>query len=176
MKIFPTLALVLILSGCASVGDEVSQGKVVSCQNISFEEKWVGGPMTDCLDGSAGIQLSALRGPMVVNVWGSWCAPCEEEIPFFRSFYQKAEGKVELVGVDVEEANAIDGRNFVISHGMTWPNLIDTEGNSRKYFGFGVPVTWFIDAEGKPIYKKIGAINSEEELVQLTQKYLGVKI
>jgi len=132
--------------------------------------------MVDCLDGNSGVQLSALRGPMVINVWGSWCAPCEEEIPFFRTFYQRAKGKIELVGVDVEEAKAQDGRDFVISHGMTWPNLIDNRGTSRGYFGMGVPVTWFIDADGKPAFKKIGVIKSEKELLQLTEKYLGVKI
>ncbi len=176
MKIISMFALILALSGCANSSNEIIAGKVVSCQEISFEEKWVGGPMVDCLDGSSGVQLSALRGPMVVNVWGSWCAPCEDEIPIFRSFYKKAKGKIELVGVDVEEAKAQDGRDFVISHGMTWPNLIDTQGNSRGYFGMGVPVTWFIDADGKPAFKKIGVIKSEDELVQLTDKYLGVKI
>ena len=176
MKIFSVIVLVIGLTGCTTSSVEMKAGKVVSCQEISFEKKWVDGPMVDCLDGSSGVQLSALRGPMVINVWGSWCAPCEEEIPFLRSFYERAKGKIELVGVDVEEAKAQDGRDFVISHGMTWPNLIDTRGNSRGYFGMGVPVTWFIDANGKPTFKKIGVIKSEKELLQLTEKYLGVKI
>ena len=176
MKIFSVIVLVIGLTGCTTSSVEMKAGKVVSCQEITFEKKWVGGPMVDCLDGSSGVQLSALRGPMVINVWGSWCAPCEEEIPFLRSFYERAKGKIELVGVDVEEAKAQDGRDFVISHGMTWPNLIDTRGNSRSYFGMGVPVTWFIDANGKPTFKKIGVIKSEKELLQLSEKYLGVKI
>lgn len=176
MKIFSVIVLVIGLTGCTTSSVEMKAGKVVSCQEITFEKKWVGGPMVDCLDGSSGVQLSALRGPMVINVWGSWCAPCEEEIPFLRSFYERAKGKIELVGVDVEEAKAQDGRDFVISHGMTWPNLIDTRGNSRGYFGMGVPVTWFIDANGKPTFKKIGVIKSEKELLQLSEKYLGVKI
>ena len=176
MKIFSVIVLVLALTGCTTLSSDMKPGKVVSCQDISFEKKWVGGPIVDCLDGNSGVQLSALRGPMVINVWGSWCAPCEEEIPFFRTFYQRAKGKIELVGVDVEEAKAQDGRDFVISHGMTWPNLIDTRGNSRGYFGMGVPVTWFIDVDGKPAFKKIGVIKSEKELLQLTEKYLGVKI
>jgi thiol-disulfide isomerase/thioredoxin len=176
MKIFSVIVLVIGLTGCTTSSVEMKAGKVVSCQEITFEKKWVDGPMVDCLDGSSGVQLSALRGPMVINVWGSWCAPCEEEIPFLRSFYERAKGKIELVGVDVEEAKAQDGRDFVISHGMTWPNLIDTRGNSRGYFGMGVPVTWFIDANGKPTFKKIGVIKSEKELLQLSEKYLGVKI
>ena len=130
----------------------------------------------DCLDRSDGAQLGALRGPMVVNVWGSWCGPCQEEIPIFRSFYEKAKGKVSLVGVDVEEANFDDGRLFVERHGITWPNLYDPDGRSRKYFGMGVPVTWFIAPDGSVAGKKIGVIKNEAELISLTEKYLKVKL
>jgi hypothetical protein len=37
-------------------------------------------------------------------------------------------------------------------------------------------VTWFIDAAGKVTFKKIGEVKSEQELIDLTEKYLGVKI
>ncbi len=113
---------------------------------------------------------------MIVNVWGSWCAPCKEEIPIFRSFYKRAKGKLQLVGVDVEEASIKDGQNFVLTHGMTWPNLFDSDGRSRTYFGMGVPVTWFIAADGTVAYKKIGVLKNEIELIALTSKYLGVRL
>jgi hypothetical protein len=40
----------------------------------------------------------------------------------------------------------------------------------------GVPVTWFIDADGRVVHKKIGVLKSEAELTELTAKYLGVNI
>jgi len=113
---------------------------------------------------------------MIVNVWGSWCGPCKEEIPIFRSFYEKAKGKVALIGVDVEEANLNDGRKFVAGNGITWPNLYDSDGRSREYFGMGVPVTWFIAADGSVAGTKIGVIKNEIELITLTNKYLGVRL
>ena len=99
----------LLLTACSPTSSFV-KGEVVSCASISQDNKFTGGISMDCLDRSDGAQLGALRGPMVVNVWGSWCGPCQEEIPIFRSFYEKAKGKVSLVGVDVEEANFDDGR------------------------------------------------------------------
>jgi hypothetical protein len=113
---------------------------------------------------------------MILNVWGSWCGPCKEEIPIFRSFYEKAKDKVSLVGVDVEESSIEDGQEFVESSGITWPNLYDPDGRSREYFGMGVPVTWFIAADGSIAGKKIGAVLDENELITLTNKYLGVKL
>lgn len=170
------LAATLLLTSCANSTTVESKGKVISCTSVATDRTVTKGTAVECIDGSHGALLESLRGPMIVNVWGSWCAPCLDEIPIFESFYGKASGKVQLVGVAVEEANAKDPRTFIETHGMTWPNFYDRNNKTRGYFGMGVPVTWFIDASGKVKFKKIGVISSEAELIQLTSKYLGVKI
>ena len=78
--------------------------------------------------------------------------------------------------MDVEEANFDDGRRFVERNGIVWPNLYDPDGRSRKYFGLGVPVTWFIAEDGSVAGKKIGVFKDEDELITLTNKYLGVQL
>lgn len=165
----------LLLTACSPTSSYV-KGEVVSCESISQDKSYTGGISMDCLDRTDGARLGALRGPMVVNVWGSWCGPCKEEIPILRSFYAKAKDRIALVGVDVEEATFDDGRLFVERHGITWPNLYDPDGRSRKYFGLGVPVTWFIAPDGSVAGKKIGVIKDEAELISLTEKYLKVKL
>jgi len=173
-KVLVVTAL-LLLTACSPSSTYV-KGEVVSCESISQDTSFVGGIEMDCLDRTTGARLGALRGPMLVNVWGSWCGPCREEIPILRSFYEKAQGKVALIGVDVEEATFDDGRGFVERNGILWPNLYDPDGRSREYFGLGVPVTWFIAADGSVAGKKIGAFTDESELLTLTNKYLGVKL
>lgn len=169
------VVLLLLLTSCSSQSAYV-KGEVVSCDSITQDSTFVGGIQLDCLDGSTGAQLGALQGPMIINVWGSWCGPCKEEIPILRSFYEKAKGKVALIGVDVEEANLNDGQKFVEGNGIVWPNLYDPDGRSREYFGMGVPVTWFIAADGSVAGKKIGVFKNEIELITLTNKYLGVRL
>lgn len=93
-----------------------------------------------------------------------------------RSFYAKNASAVALVGVDVEEAKRTDGSDFVVANGMTWPILVDPDGRSRGFFGMGVPVTWFIDRDGKVLHKKIGVLNSEQELRDLATKYLHLTL
>jgi cytochrome c biogenesis protein CcmG/thiol:disulfide interchange protein DsbE len=173
-RILVVVAL-LLLTSCSTTSTYV-KGEVVSCEAIAQDATFAGGVELECLDGSTGAQLGALRGPMIINVWGSWCGPCKEEIPIFVSFYEKAKGKVSLIGVDVEESSLGDGQKFVASSGITWPNLYDPDGRSREYFGMGVPVTWFIAADGTVVGKKIGEIKDESELIELTNKYLGVKL
>jgi thiol-disulfide isomerase/thioredoxin len=175
----------LLLTACTQVSvnsgnndgsDSKEIGRIVDCKEISQEKSGTDETLLDCLDQSDGAQIDALRGPVIVNVWGSWCAPCVDEIPRFVSFYEKAKDKVQLIGVNVEEANLQDAQEFVKNNGITWPNLYDSDGRSRQYFGLGVPVTWFIAPNGDVLYKHIGVINSEAQLIELTQKYLGIKI
>ena len=175
MKKVLAVVLLLLLTACSPSSSFV-QGEVVSCVSITQDATFVDGIELDCLDGTTGAQLGALKGPMILNVWGSWCGPCREEIPIFRSFYEKAKDKVSLVGIDVEESSIEDGRKFVEENGITWPNLYDADGRSEEYFGLGVPVTWFIAADGSVAGKKIGAVKDENELIALTNKYLGVKL
>lgn len=116
----------------------------------------------------------AIRGPVVVNVFGSWCEPCNQEIPHFLDL--QSTHKVSIVGIDVEETNMQAGRNFVIKKKMTWPILFDVTSITRGIFGLGVPVTWFIDAQGKVVYKQIGLITSTAELKAEVKKYLKIKV
>ncbi|MDO8645544.1 MAG: TlpA disulfide reductase family protein [Candidatus Planktophila sp.] len=172
-KIAAALSLLLVTS-CAAPTTDIA-GVLVSCTTLQTQN--VAKPIEiGCLDGSVGASVNALRGPAIINVWGSWCGPCKEEMPILRSFYAKGKGKLQLVGVDVEEASIKDGQEFVLKNGVTWPNLFDRDGSTRAYFGMGVPVTWFIAADGSVAYKRIGVLKNEIELIKLTSKYLGVKL
>ena len=166
---------VLLLAGCTTTPSAISKGELVDCSSLVVDPT-VKGTELECLDGSAGITLEALRGPAIVNVWGSWCGPCKEEMPLFVEFYSKAKDKLVLLGIDVEEANVSDGRHFVETRGITWPNLYDPDGRTASALGMGVPITYFVDAQGVTVYKKIGVITSVQELQMLTEKYLGIKV
>ena len=176
MKRVLFLVLTLALSGCAQTQSVAEKGEVISCVSVSSDSSVTNGTLVECVDGSKGLALESLRGPMIVNVWGSWCASCLDEIPDFVSFYAKANGKVSLIGVAVEESSPENSKRFIIDNGITWPNYYDRDSKSRGYFGMGVPVTWFIAPDGKVRYKKIGIIKSEAELITMTEQYLGIKI
>jgi thiol-disulfide isomerase/thioredoxin len=176
MKKISLIVAALILSGCSAPEPVAVKGEVISCTSVSTDKSITEGLSVECLDGSAGAIMESFRGPMIINVWGSWCSTCLAETPEFVSFYSKAKGKIQLVGVAVEESSPENSEKFVIENGMTWPNYYDRENITRGYFGMGVPVTWFIDAQGVVKFKKFGEVKSEQELIDLTEKHLGVKI
>ncbi len=177
MKRALILLLALSLTGCSSVTKTaLIKGEVVDCVDVNHVAAKAGDTLLNCLTGSEKISVESLRGPLLVNVWGSWCGPCKQEMPYFVDFHHQANGKVQLLGIAVEEAKAQDSKDFIIANGMTWPNLYDAKGETRKNFGMGVPVTWFIDEQGTVVYKHIGVVKSTEELIDLTAKYLKVEI
>ena len=177
MKKVLILLLALSLTGCSAVTKSMSsKGEVVDCTEVSHVAAKPGDTLLNCLTGSPKISVESLRGPLIVNVWGSWCGPCADEIPLFVEFHHHANGKVKLLGIAVEEAKSQDSKDFIIANGITWPNLYDAKGLTRGTFGMGVPVTWFIDEQGTVVYKHVGVVKSTEELIELTNKYLKVKI
>jgi cytochrome c biogenesis protein CcmG, thiol:disulfide interchange protein DsbE len=175
------IVFTLLLTGCngQKSGLSVVAGVVPDCseiEQVTTEAKSLEMP---CLDGSEIINFHAIRGPIVVNVWGSWCVGCREEMPYFIDLYANdyfKSGEIKLLGVDVQETTPQDGKDFIKSYGMSWPHLIDVEDNSKTLFGPGVPVTWFIDANGAVIDQKIGAYSNKEELFQQVEKAFKIKL
>ena len=177
MKKFALVAALLLLAGC---GQETSalpgNGVVVDCSTIATVKTDNDAALLECLDGNSTVDVGQIKGPALVNVWGSWCGPCKQEMPIFVDFYSKYKEKVSLIGISVEEADVQDARDFVKLYGMSWPNLNDPDGSTRGTLGMGVPITLFIDAQGKVAYKKIGVVTTIEELERDTKKYLGVQL
>ncbi len=168
------LASTLFLTSCGEYTPLIT-GEVVACNHIELIDNPTEDVSAECLDSSPGVNIAAIKGPAIINVWGSWCDPCKEELPYFFEYFQTKDPQIQLIGVDVEEKRIEDGRMFARTNGIMWPNLYDEDGSTRKYFGMGVPVTWFIDGEGKVLFKKIGPIKSTEELRSLSFKYFGLR-
>jgi thiol-disulfide isomerase/thioredoxin len=177
MKKLALVAALLLLAGC---GQETSalpgNGVVVDCSSIATVKTQNKSVLLKCLDGNSTVDIGQIKGPALVNVWGSWCGPCKDEMPIFVDFYSKYKDKVSLIGISVEEADVQNARDFVKLYGMSWPNLNDPDGSTRGTLGMGVPITLFIDAQGRVAFRKIGVVTTIEELERDTQKYLGVQL
>lgn len=98
-------------------------------------------------------KLSDFRGkPVILNFWATWCGYCEAEMPDFEEKYQQYGDQIHFLMVDVtdgaqetvEKASA-----FVADRGFTFPVYYDTELQAASaYNTSGLPVTYFLDAEG----------------------------
>ncbi len=169
------LISILALTSCgSSTPTKVAKGKVISCTTIATDTSKTSGTTLSCLDGNSKVLLESITGPAVINVWGSWCIPCRQEMPFLREL--AATGKVKIIGIDVEEADMESARKFVIEQGMNWPNLYDADGSTKSSFGMGVPVTWYLNSKSEVAYKHIGVLKSKNQLFSDVEKYLGINL
>lgn len=117
------------------------------------------------LDGNAH-KLSDFRGkPVILNFWASWCGPCKMEMPDLEKAYQEYGDQIQFMLVDltdgsqetVEKASA-----FIKEQGYTFPVFYDTAMEGAYAYGVsGIPVTYFINAEGVFVAYYQGAMTAD---------------
>jgi peroxiredoxin len=134
--------------------------------------------LTD-LDGKTQ-SLSQYRGKIVlVNFWATWCKPCTTEMPAMQKIYDKLRDKGFMVLAVNELEDDAKVREHIKQYGHTFPVLMDRDNKVANQFGvFGLPVTVFIDQEGRvQEYIKGGLLTEQkiEETVARIQKQEPVK-
>ena len=180
-KLSVLLITALLLSSCATSEQPqiAAPGVIPNCDEIDESKEASAELKMACLDGSSEINYHSIKGPIVINVWASWCTGCKEEMPYFVDLYANPifkSGEIKLLGIDVDEKNTDSGPNFIKLNGMSWPHLEDTDSRSKLVFGPGVPVTYFLDKSGEVIHKHIGAYRSKSQLYEAVEKYFEVKL
>ena len=178
-KISILVITTLLISSCSSSKQESSLGFVPSCDQIKLLDTADKSTVMPCLDGAGSFNFHQLKGPMVINVWGSWCEGCKEEMPYFVDLYETQafeSGQIQLLGVNVEESSKEDAIAYIKKSGMSWPHLEDLDGISKSIFGPGVPVTWFINEEGENVATKIGAYTNKKQLFEQVEESFGIRL
>ena len=134
-----------------------------------------------CLDGSGSHDLlstgTRTQPPTVVNVYGSWCGPCFDEMPLLRRLHMAAGSRLRLVGIDTED----DPRKALLfaldpKVKQTWPALRDDDGLVSRALGGGAPKTVFVDTAGKVVHVQRGFYSSYPALLADVRRYLGVSL
>ncbi len=118
------------------------------------------------LDGKGELELESLRGKAVVlNFWASWCGPCRDELPVLEDAWQRWRDKgVVFVGIDIRDLRS-DARRFLTRFGVTYPNVYDGKGSTVGRYGTtGVPETYFVDAQGRVVYRIAGPVEEPDDL------------
>lgn len=130
-----------------------------------------------CLGGGPPVHLRAAGSgiPTLVNVYGSWCGPCQDEMPVLAAFARASGGKVALVGVDTED-DPRSALQFAADVGQHWPAVVDDDKAVLRPYAAGPPVTLFLDAKGRVVHVKTGAFRSLADLRALVSRELGVSV
>jgi cytochrome c biogenesis protein CcmG, thiol:disulfide interchange protein DsbE len=149
-----TLALlVLLILGAGWTWASRVPGSLASQGQIPSPRE--GFPAPDFTLDSLGGQptsLSSLRGQVVViNLWASWCGPCQAEMPTIERVYriERSRGLAVLAVNTTFQDSELSARAFARRFGLTYPILLDREGSvSRTYLLRALPTTYIVDRRG----------------------------
>jgi len=106
------------------------------------------------------VSLASFRGkPVVVNLWATWCPPCQREMPVLHRG-QQVHTDVHYVFVNQGES-AADVQAYLQRHGFTLSNmLLDPKGQvAARFAAAGYPTTLFFDAQGRLVAQRMGEVS-----------------
>ena len=113
-------------------------------------------------DPNAKVDLASYAGhPVVLNFWGSWCAPCRQEMPLLASASRREAGRIAFVGVDLEDTRS-GGQGMMKQYSVTYPSAFDPNDTLAAPYGVvGSPTTVFIDSHGHIAGRVQGALTAD---------------
>ena len=121
------------------------------------------------LEGEAvddGAELSTARSAgevLVLNVWASWCGPCEAEMPELVEVAERYEDRgVTFLGINHTDQRSA-AKAFAERYGVPYDSFHDDAGRFAAELGYlGLPDTYVVDAGGTIRYAITGPTTGEQ--------------
>ncbi len=166
--IITLLVLVIVIGGAVllyrNLGQNIDLGDAIPTETAP-QDLAPDFTVTDA-EGNA-VKLSDFRGKgVVLNFWASWCGPCKSEMPHFQTAYEQYGEDVHFLMVNMSTAfgdSPEDANAILTENGYTFPVYYDTNAECAYGYGVsGIPMTFFIDANGRIVSGKTGMISAAD--------------
>ena len=92
-----------------------------------------------------------------INVWTTWCGPCQGELPHLQKLHEKLRGRsdVQLLTFNIDENPGVV-EPFMTEHGYTFPALPAGPYVTRFVGSIGIPRNWIVNRDGTLISEQVG--------------------
>jgi cytochrome c biogenesis protein CcmG/thiol:disulfide interchange protein DsbE len=178
--LFAVIALTSLFTGCGGatsttsgandVKSSTNPAPVVGKQAPSFSLPQLNG------NGTVSLQtILAHHQPVILNVFASWCEPCNNEAPDFVQAAHKYRGKVQFVGIDMTstEMNERGPQDFVDKYKIPYTVLKDPHAAFMNAYGvYAAPQTFVLSPTGRIIDIEPGMLTASK-LDAVVQKALN---
>ena len=98
----------------------------------------------------------------LVNVWGTFCGPCKEEMPDLAALHEKYKDKINFLGVIVDtnasmDTNVEEAHEIIKKAGVTYTNIMPNPTTEDSLVHItAMPTTFFVNSEGKVLGGFVG--------------------
>lgn len=127
------------------------------------------------LNTTEGEMLSDHLGKIIIlNFWGTWCAPCKEEMPDLASIYNEYEDEVSIIAVNMTETekNELQALDFQKEYNLPFDVYQDVNGMVSSMFQIKpIPTTFIINEKGiiTSVYKHLVTKEELEKAIQFSK-------
>lgn len=178
--------MVLVLAGCDRAADAPAQPaaeaetSATAAFKIDRSKAGTAIPALQLKDpGGKVLDLGAQDGPVLLNLWATWCAPCVKEMPQLDALAGTLEGEVKVITVSQDLRGAEVVTPFFAKGGYSKlePWLDPDTALSAQFTPEGVlPLTILFDASGKEVLRVTGGYDwSSPEAVKLVRESLAAR-
>jgi thiol-disulfide isomerase/thioredoxin len=169
----PLLGVSLLAGGCDRQSPPAPQGNASAPAAVAKPElsgtvdmsaRGSAMPPTTFLAPDGGtVSLADFKGkPLLVNLWATWCGPCVAEMPTLDALAKREGARLQVLVVSQDDvankpkiAKVWSERKF-----ERLAPYLDSKSDLGFAFGTGmVPTTVLYDAQGREVWKVIGAMN-----------------
>ncbi|MBQ3371954.1 MAG: TlpA family protein disulfide reductase [Oscillospiraceae bacterium] len=168
-KLISVILLVVLLAAamssaaCADAGIGIEPGQPMPDFTVSLT------------DGTTATLSELLKEKdlVVLNIFASFCVPCEREFPEMEEVYQENKDRMEIVSVSgYSEDTMEDIAEYKASHNLSFP--MGLTGDALDFLGYSsYPTTLLIDGNGKVGLIKVGSFTSKEEFEGKVNHFLS---
>lgn len=163
-RIVVGLLACVALVGCSSSGVDAENGFAAGTGTYTriAPAKRAKAPVIEgtTLDGKHLSTSQYLGKVVVINVWGSWCAPCRHEAPALEKAAEQTTDVAQFVGINTRDLAPAPAQAFVRAFGITYPSLYDPDGALLLQFGqappTAIPSTIVLDRQGRVAARVLG--------------------
>ena len=123
----------------------------------------------DSLKKIESLSVNSFEGEFVVlNLWASWCIPCQNEVEELKKISEK--NNISVIGVLVDDSPS-NGKDFISKYKISYENILEEQESDlilSQFSWSGIPTTLLLDENLTVIYTINGEITSDE-IIDLTK-------
>lgn len=118
--------------------------------------------------------LLADKEAIMINIWASWCGPCQYEFPFMQEAYEEYKDRIEVVALSGASTDTPQKlADFSKEYGLTFKVGMDPVGFLDALGMSSFPTTLMVDRFGTICFVEAGAQTSADSFRRLFEAFLG---